>query len=60
MIRAGFGIVVIIVGLIFFAILPHARLAGIGAVLILFCVFKVVVNILESKIDTKIVEEAHI
>jgi hypothetical protein len=57
LIRAGFGVIAAVVGLIFFTLMPHAQTAGIGAILGLFVTFKVVMNILESKIDTKIVEE---
>ena len=46
-----------VVGLVFLKVMPHAQTAGIGAILVLFIAFNVVVNHLESKIDTKIVEE---
>jgi hypothetical protein len=37
--------------------MSHAQVAGVGVILGLFIVFKFVMNTLESKIDTKIVEE---
>jgi hypothetical protein len=57
LIRAGFGVVALVVGIIFFKLLPHAQAAGIGVVLGLFVAFKIVMSFLESKIDTKIAEE---
>jgi hypothetical protein len=57
LIRAGFGFVALVVMGVFFKILPHAQAAGVGVVLILFLAFKVVMNLFESRIDTKIAEE---
>jgi hypothetical protein len=57
LIRAGFGLIAMIVGWVFLKVMPHAQAAGIGTIVVLFVAFKVAMNILESKIDTKIVEE---
>lgn len=57
LIRAGFGLIAMIVVWVFLKVMPHAQAAGIGTIVVLFVAFKVVMNILESKIDTKIAEE---
>jgi Holliday junction resolvase-like predicted endonuclease len=57
LIRAGFGLMAAVVGLIFLTVLPHAKAAGFAMVAVLFVAFKIAMNFLESKIDTKIVEE---
>jgi len=57
LIRAGFGIVALVMSWVFFKLLPHAQAGGIGALGVLFFVFKAVMNPLESQIDTKIAEE---
>lgn len=57
LIRASLGLLALLIGWVFLKVLPHAQTVGIGVVVVLFVGFKVVVNILEAKIDTKIVEE---
>ena len=42
---------------VFFKLLPHAQTGGIVSLTLLFIVFKFAAKHLESKIDTKIVEE---
>jgi hypothetical protein len=57
LIRASFGLLALLIGWVFMKVLPHTQTVGIGVVVLLFVGFKVVMNMLESNIDTKILEE---